>query len=100
MQIVSGMSWEQPDGTWRKLSVSLDSWDLQRMVSEGKVAGASIESVEEVTGRAKIVKDGKPLTTEEAYKTLQKQADRLLIYQMAKDGAMKPEEAARQIQAL
>lgn len=75
MRVESGMSWEQPDGTWRRFAVTLDEIDLQRM------------------GKG-------DLSLTEAFRALQRAADTLVISQMAKEGRISAESARTQIAQL
>jgi len=95
MQVTSGFSFERLDNRWRKVSVSLNIDDLLRLVEEGFFPGWQVGDPPFV-----VDAEGKNVSTAELFKALMKTADRYVIVQMAKEGAMTHDEAKKQIAAL
>lgn len=95
MQVTSGFSFERPDNRWRKVSVSLNMDDLLRLVGEGFFPAWNLAA-----GPSVIDMSGDPVSTADLFKALMKTADRYVIAQMAKEGALSHDEAKKQIDAL
>lgn len=98
MQVVSGMSVEDSDGNWRKLSISLDEVDFLKFVAEGKVPGYKLKQGE--GGWIAADDKGVAMTVAMMYRVMQKAADVLLINQMRREKLLTDAEAKEQIAAL
>lgn len=79
MNVISAYSFENEGGEWRKVSISLNHYDLIQLVRDGKVAGYQVKAVEP---EIRIVDDsGVDMPLDLQFKVLQAQADRYLVVQ-------------------
>lgn len=106
MHITSGITVQTPDGSFRKITTSLDWNDLLRLVDEKKVPGYRLgvaESLIEGQPDRVVVENsdsGEEIGALVAWDILRRWADRLVIVHMAADGLLSAEEAHSQIAEL
>jgi hypothetical protein len=91
VNVALARSWSTEDGSWRRVSIGLNWYDLVKLVGEGRVEGYHLAIVEE---EVRIYdNDNSEMVLVEQYKVLEAQADILLWYQRVIEGY--PKELAK-----
>lgn len=94
MDVMSGVTAQNDEGWFRKLSVSLNHDDFLALVATGRVEGVKLDEGKPVT------EDGEVVGVTDEFKVLQREADTMLLYKLARERIISPEEARRRIAEL